>query len=77
MVKIKMGGYVDDNGKIMTKEELNSWILEIQTENARLQKQISDMTTLWGEACAENIMLTEELNRDKTVPICPDTKGGE
>lgn len=40
MVRIKMGGYVDDDGKIMTKEELNDWILEIQAENARFKKAL-------------------------------------
>ena len=61
MVKIKMGGYVDDNGKIMTKEELNDWILEIQNENARLQKQVSGITSEWAKMCAYNVRLREAL----------------
>ena len=69
MIRIKMGGYVDDNDKIMTKEELNDWILEIQTENVRLREALE--------------RIDNECGRDDTIAwkIAGDAlealKGGE
>ena len=40
MIRIKMGGYVDENDKVMTKEELDAWIIKIQEESARLRKAL-------------------------------------
>ena len=63
MIRIKMGGYVDQNDKIITKEELDAWIVETQSEIERLQKQVSDITSMWMEASAENARLREALER--------------
>lgn len=40
MVRVKMGGYLNEDDKILTKQELDEWILEIQTENARLKEAL-------------------------------------
>jgi hypothetical protein len=34
----------------------------LKAENARLQKQVSDITSEWTEVCAENVQLREALN---------------
>jgi hypothetical protein len=38
-----MGGYVDENDKIMTKEELDAWIIKIQEENIRLIEALKEI----------------------------------
>jgi hypothetical protein len=37
MIRLKLGGYVDENNKVMTQQELDEWIVKIQEENVRLK----------------------------------------
>jgi hypothetical protein len=53
MVRIKMGGYVDDDGKIMTESYKQVWekkvatrtkeITRLEAENARLREALEDI----------------------------------
>jgi hypothetical protein len=49
MVRIKMGGYVDQNDKIMTKEDLDAWIIKIQEENARLREALKSISGIYND----------------------------
>jgi hypothetical protein len=40
MIKLKLGGYVDENNKVMTQQELDDWIVKIQEENVRLKNAL-------------------------------------
>jgi hypothetical protein len=40
MIRLKLGGYVDENNKVMTQQELDDWIVKIQEENARLREAL-------------------------------------
>ena len=63
---------------------------KLEAENARLQKQVSDITSEWTQVCAENVRfkkalerIDNECGRDDTIAwkIAGDTlealKGGE
>ena len=40
MIRLKLGGYVDENNKVMTQQELDEWIVKIQEENVRLKNAL-------------------------------------
>jgi uncharacterized protein (UPF0335 family) len=43
------------------KAKLIKEIGKLQEENARLQKQVSDITSEWTQVCADNVRLREAL----------------
>jgi len=55
MIRIKMGGYVDDDGKIMTKQELDDWIIKVQEENARLREALKSISKIYNDEDEPNI----------------------
>jgi hypothetical protein len=51
MIRLKLGGYVDENNKVMTQQELDEWIVKIQAENARLREVLESISK---NSCCHN-----------------------
>ena len=65
MIRIKMGGYLNEDDKILTKQELDEWIVEVQAENARLREALEfyASTSSWrGENGEDFKILFEDVS---------------
>jgi hypothetical protein len=51
MVRFDTDGYIDDNGKLMSKETFDNWVIDIQSENFKLKiKSLAEENTRLREA---------------------------
>lgn len=61
MIRLKLGGYVDENNKVMTQQELDEWIVKIQEKNEDLKERINKYWKECDRFEAENARLREAL----------------